>query len=1077
VTRAVSVGLLASVVSVATLALAGTPAGATPPRLHAYQVGTGTNAPHLLVPSTTTPMKHPKGDGQTGPKTDTGPDPAFNLTNPQNNEVMTHPNIELVFWLPPGEHYEAAGTAAADTNYEHLIERFFDDAPGTPYENILSQYAGNNGAPDGFTSSFYVDDETPYPEAGTEADPLTNAAIQAEVLNVANTVQIPATIAELYMVFTAQGMLECGQPNDTDCDFPDPTTGDFTNFCAYHSSFPTNQGNAIYAYMPDPENDLGCGVGGPNNDPLADNEISLASHEAAESITDPEITSWQSYNNPGLGQEDEVADLCEVIARPEGAGGTDVFLNGDPYNIQPLWSNAASNCGYGYCPTSANGVDCSTMDASMLGALSAVDGTTFEQTVTITNPSDTEAAVDPTFNDTLPPGEQYVEYSGTNGIVGTNSTVTWIPPPSVIPVHQSITLTFEVQLDANAPAPGTSIENCGTFTYLDWQELANQAPITTCVDTAVQIPTTTSVVDQGPDAFGQPDTLVATVSPSDGGGEVAFSDTGSGTTIAGCANVSLSVVDNQQQATCVTNRLPIGGDTITASYNGDTDYGASTSSPLAVDTGPGPSNISLTGTPNPSTANQPVTLTATVASDGRGAVTFNYLDDTTWQPVCVSVPLVANQAQCVVSNLSVGENPYQAVYTGDTSYQPSTAETTLDAQESTTTSLTSNSNPAVYGDNVTFTATVSVPGADGNVTFDDNGAPISGCSQVSTQFSTYGATATCTTSFLPLGNSTVEANYSGSDGYQASNNSMTQSVQEPSLTTVTANPNPAGAGSFVTLQSTVDASDTGGTVSFFLANNSTLTAINSSCTADPVTSTGTTQCVTDTLPVGSDTIAAVYSGDTDNQTSTGTTVAVVTTLDPTTTVLTPSENPAPEGLGVTFTATVSGSDGGGTVSLYNGVGDDPMEGCADLTLNSSGQVSCTVKFETIRTLPISAFYSGDNVAAPSSGTLSEKITAPLTSILVLSSPTATSTNRGIIYTDSAKLISRAGKGIGGQTLKFYLGSTQICTALTNLFGAAKCSGTVTLAQLQQKTYGVSFAGGGGYAASYARARRTVPPPP
>ena len=52
----------------------------------------------------------------------------------------------------------------------------------------------------------------------------------------------------------------------------------------------------------------------------------------------------------------------------------------------------------------------------------------------------------------------------------------------------------------------------------------------------------------------------------------------------------------------------------------------------------------------------------------------------------------------------------------------------------TTTTVTSNNNPSVYGQSVTFTATVTAtagdPGANGSVTFKSDGTAISGCSSV-----------------------------------------------------------------------------------------------------------------------------------------------------------------------------------------------------------------------------------------------------------------------------------------------------------------------------------------------------------
>lgn len=71
---------------------------------------------------------------------------------------------------------------------------------------------------------------------------------------------------------------------------------------------------------------------------------------------------------------------------------------------------------------------------------------------------------------------------------------------------------------------------------------------------------------------GQAVTLSATVAPSDGGGSVGF--TVNKSSIAGCGTVALS----GGVAHCVTSSLPIGSDTVTAAYTGDTAFAASTGS-------------------------------------------------------------------------------------------------------------------------------------------------------------------------------------------------------------------------------------------------------------------------------------------------------------------------------------------------------------------------------------------------------------------------------------------------------------------------------------------------------------------
>ena len=96
--------------------------------------------------------------------------------------------------------------------------------------------------------------------------------------------------------------------------------------------------------------------------------------------------------------------------------------------------------------------------------------------------------------------------------------------------------------------------------------------------TIVTAPTTTTLTTSTTSAqYGDPVTLTATVSPSDATGTVVFVQ---GSQTLGTGTVSGGV------ATLTTSSLPAGTYTITSSYQGDTDYGASTSGPITLTISP-----------------------------------------------------------------------------------------------------------------------------------------------------------------------------------------------------------------------------------------------------------------------------------------------------------------------------------------------------------------------------------------------------------------------------------------------------------------------------------------------------------
>jgi hypothetical protein len=71
-----------------------------------------------------------------------------------------------------------------------------------------------------------------------------------------------------------------------------------------------------------------------------------SAHELAESITDPDFTSWFDSSNQ------EIADKC----RYSFPASNPVFSNGITWRISGLWSNSAAIAGTGY-PTNRNGVN------------------------------------------------------------------------------------------------------------------------------------------------------------------------------------------------------------------------------------------------------------------------------------------------------------------------------------------------------------------------------------------------------------------------------------------------------------------------------------------------------------------------------------------------------------------------------------------------------------------------------------------------------------------------------------------------------------------------------------------------
>jgi len=215
-----------------------------------------------------------------------------------------------------------------------------------------------------------------------------------------------------------------------------------------------------------------------------------------------------------------------------------------------------------------------------------------------------------------------------------------------------------------------------------------------------------------------------------------------------------------------------------------------------------------------------------------------------------------------------------------------------------------------------------------------------------------------------------------------------------SATALVSSANPATLGAVVTFTATVTGSSPTGTVGF-TADGTSIAGCAAVTLASGFGAARTATCSTSGLALGVHAIVASYSGDAGNLPSASAPLSQVineATLQPTTTTLASSLNPANPGALITFTATVTGASPTGTV----GFTDDgvPVPGCAAVvvTAGSFGSGIPTAKCSTsglaAGTHQIVASYSGDAANAPSaSAPLAQVINsgpAPTTTVLVTS---------------------------------------------------------------------------------------------
>ena len=242
-------------------------------------------------------------------------------------------------------------------------------------------------------------------------------------------------------------------------------------------------------------------------------------------------------------------------------------------------------------------------------------------------------------------------------------------------------------------------------------------------------------------------TFVATV-PTDATGAVQFLD--GATPIGPAQTISNGVAQYS------TTSLPVGANSIVASYSGDANNTAELSSPLDQVVNKAASTTMLASSNPTSVYSAPVTFAATVTTPAAatGTVTFY-----AGAQALGSSPLSGGTAS-FTSTLPAGSYQVTAAYSGDGNFLASTSGPITQgvAAAPGTVTLTSSPNPSVYSSQVTLTVALP-PTATGTVTFLDGATTLGTAPLV-------GSAATFQTSTLTAGTHTLTAQYSGDANFQ-----------------------------------------------------------------------------------------------------------------------------------------------------------------------------------------------------------------------------------------------------------------------------------------------------------------------
>lgn len=367
---------------------------------------------------------------------------------------------------------------------------------------------------------------------------------------------------------------------------------------------------------------------------------------------------------------------------------------------------------------------------------------------------------------------------------------------------------------------------------------------------------------------GEPITFTATVTNTSGspvmpGGAVTFRE---GSNVLGTTNANGSGV-----ATFTTSSLPVSGYSVTATYDGDGQHEASTSSSLTQSVLGIPTVVAVSASPASATYGNSVTLTATV-TNGRASIfgptgTVTFKEGST---VLGTGTLSSGTATWTAPNLEVGAHSITAHYSGSLTHDANSSSSipvgvNLIPTSSTLTVIGATGAASTYGTSLTLTASlVNTNGSSitpgGTVTFKD------GLATLGTATLNSGTAEWILPDLLSTGPHSFKTEYSGDAGHAINSSAVvghTVNKASTSTTLATSGGNSVGETTTLTAQ-VINTSNPSikptGTVTF-KNNGADLQA--------PVAldSSGTAVLTTHELPVGNLIITVAYSGDSNHVTS------------------------------------------------------------------------------------------------------------------------------------------------------------------------------------------------------------------
>ncbi|MGO4515407.1 Ig-like domain repeat protein [Terriglobus sp. 2YAB30_2] len=522
---------------------------------------------------------------------------------------------------------------------------------------------------------------------------------------------------------------------------------------------------------------------------------------------------------------------------------------------------------------------------------------------------------------------------------------------------------------------------------------------------------------------GAPLQLSATVTPSQTTGGTV---TGTVTFYDGATLLNTVTLPANGVAPLITTSLSVGSHTLSAIYNGSTNYATSNSNITPVTVRQATTQTVITSNGSPAIAGSVVTFSITVTGSG-GIPAGSVIVKDNGGPLA-TVSLNGGRATLSVATLSVGDHLITADYAGDANNTGSSSNTSQKIVQATTTlRVAASANPTVSGQQVSLVATATSNGGvpPGQVQFLDGGVAIG------TATLNGSGVASVQTSSLTPGIHTITAVYAGNATYTpATSTALSLTVLQAITVAVVSDTNPSIAGRSVQFTATVTGgSNLTGTVTFKDGSASLSTA--------PLQN-GVATFSTANLAVGTHSITATYSGDSTNASASSQVWPQQITSATTTVQGAPSATTLIYGAALTVQVQVTGNGGdvSGQVTLLDGA-----TSVASGTLGANGAATLITSSLTIGPHTLIVHYAGDakNTAADSSSI--QVLVRQNSQVALVSSLNPALTGQAVVLT--AKVTNVDGKPTGSIT--FLDGGSLLGQATLDANGNASISSATLVA--------------------------------